>query len=177
MSAPMTVQELITWFETNFDCIEGPPRAFIELHCGPEPDRMTRYVYETHAVRVYGDCRTRAEAQLVAALYADFAPLVYQPDGGTMGGTVLFWRKKPELVEDVEQVLGEILATDEDVEDGKPKPEGAVYEVESRTWRQLLGENKAWKLRTRLVIPALVWNPCAMVTRRSEGRGPIRMVS
>lgn len=153
---PETVGELIAWFESEFTCFQGPPRAYFEI---PAPDgSMNRYVFTTYAYATRNSDYhpgKAAERTLVQMLHAAFSPLTQDL---RFEGTALFWRMPEKISLTYEQVpvLGELIATQMEVEDGlKLKPAVTALQDESGNWRHLLGWQDKWTLRTRLCIPML----------------------
>lgn len=155
-----TAEELLMWFENAFDCMEGPPRA-----CFSVPNSANTSYRFTYTVYALGTKTSiDPEAALVNAMFDAFYPISCLPIEKQ-----LFWRRRPEFKQEEVQVLGEIYATREDVQDNRVTlPRDAVEDFETGTWRQDCGKELLSKLTMRLVIPALNWCPQKIEFARRE---------
>lgn len=167
---PSTVVELIDWFENNFECFTGQPRAFFEIGLGPEfsydgnANAVFRGIYQTYAIKTMDGAN--AERNLVHAMCPDFAPFAG-------AGHALFWRlpEKITFAQCERQEFGKQIATREVIEDNlMALPVGAVEDVASGNWYEDGGKSHEWLLRTRLCIPAASWIVAPpMITKKPEG--------
>lgn len=89
---PATVDELIAWFEKEFQCFIGPALAFFEIPLGPgfsyygSDNAIFRGIYYVFAVKTRSE--VDAEKRLVDAMFNDFSVVPRNIDGST----ALFWR-------------------------------------------------------------------------------------
>lgn len=157
------IPSLIAWFEDNFSCFVGPPRALFHV---PVAKGVTKaIVYDSYGIRTCD--MENAEERLCEEFRRAFEPLL-QTDAQ---GTLLVWRleDKIQIERGEEQLYGEVLATREEVQDNlKPQPEGAVLD-EVFNWREDAGRRPYVRLRTRLALPALEWEEYQPWYRRIEG--------
>lgn len=143
----MHTKDLITWFEHHFICSVGPARAGVEIEINGQRNTVYYTVFAASAYDIQDP-----ETRLILALKADFRPVLEMPISRT-----LFWRHpwKIEFGQEIQQIYGDKLITEEERRDGLAVPAGAVQNFDTGAWHEDLGKAQVSQLYTRLCIPAL----------------------
>lgn len=138
--APETVDGLIAWFESTFDCVMGPPTTYFELTA---PVRRVTYLgFGCVAVPEV------PHARMIAAIYDGFSAALEKNPAAR--GTKLYWRLPQKITLEPQERIIENARVNE--------TGGFDYEYDNSVM---------WKLRTRLAIPAL--DIATLAVLRGEG--------
>jgi len=141
---------MIKWIAQEFDCFEGPPKAYFSW---PLSESLNKnFVYRRIGLRTR--MQENAEKRLVEALMPDFYALSRLPITKT-----LIWRTKPEFWSDQTQVIGKCVLTAEQEKDGRTIPLGAKRSWFSQNWYDSVEEITEYGIFMRLCIPALEFTP------------------
>ena len=158
--------DLKTWFEANFNCKQGEPKADITVG-------NKTYTYYTFAVGVLNGTETEAKQRISQYFIEKFSPIAKgKPD--------LWWRVEPQFVSDKVTTFGDTWMTAEEIEDGgvrnnefyKPsggytgnkgyvpfkwkevqKPDDVELDFETNSYRYVKSTDTLHKMRFRLIIP------------------------
>ena len=150
MINPRDTKALIAWFEEDWECFVGPPRAYFDIpdyNCIPR-----RFIYTTYCLGAYPP---KGEVDLVSEFEHVFGQFI-----GKLYSKMLVWRHPEKIFFDTKQVpiKGKLLCTREQVNDGLLSPGPyAIEDFETGHWYEKVGITTEHTIYTRLCIPALAW--------------------
>ena len=143
-----TVSDLTEFIESRFKCSVGSRGPFItdEMNSmvglwGSLPKEMK---YSTVCFVMDEKDPVKAESALVQYARSEFSKI--QP-------TEIIWRVKPEFESMLHYEFGENVISLEEVQDGKPIPEGAVLDNETGFYRVVLNTYHLNRVRMRIAAP------------------------
>jgi hypothetical protein len=102
---PRTVRELVEFLSLTaephwmYHCMQGEPRAYMEIHTGDPRLEVVRGVYVTLHYQARGR-RSDVEAQLVSTMWDVFVAARDEFIERNLDHPILFWRMMPHIEED-----------------------------------------------------------------------------
>lgn len=169
---PTDIKDLLYWLEDNFDCLEGPRRAYFNVPTSKTD--VIRFTYTTYALSTRR--KEGAEEFLVQALFEDFEKLLAYDMPRT-----LFWRLPEHIELDLseEATYCDFVGSDPDVKDGRVLlPLNAVQEFETLNWYQSAIPYNLYRIYTRICFAGLQWEaaPPLMTSKKLKGQRTLELI-